>query len=331
MNERFNELWNDYLEGDLDASRQDELQALVDGDPTLQLWAVDLFQTHRLLGFAHQSGDGSFVRELLSRLPKSDGDFVNAVTRSVPVPQPRSRPFGQVLAGLLCGLLLGALATSAAWAYARPREPRVDVLSLLDDSFESSPAPRPHGIPLQADLWSGDLSEVVGEQQGVSPSTGRRMLRVLRADTEQRPNDAGYVADLYRVVDVRAHRELLQSGAAVAQLSAAFNAASFPESEKYQCSVFLYAFDGLPNSDVSVASNGLQDEALAFTRSARLLLDRVPGAWQFVSAELRLPATTDYVLIRLGVVHGLPGQRRPDFPGHYLDDVRLVLTRRAPL
>jgi len=42
--ERFIELWNDYLEGELDESGIAELQALVAGDERLLRMATDIYQ-----------------------------------------------------------------------------------------------------------------------------------------------------------------------------------------------------------------------------------------------------------------------------------------------
>jgi hypothetical protein len=72
-------------------------------------------------------------------------------------------------------------------------------------------------------------------------------------------------------------------------------------------------------------------EALAMVRNSRTPLDRNPKTWQPVSAELRLPPHTDFLLLHLAVAHSTASQRRVTFDGHYLDDVRLTLGRRTPL
>ena len=75
----------------------------------------------------------------------------------------------------------------------------------------------------------------------------------------------------------------------------------------------------------------LMSDALAMTRSDRgRLLDRDPATWQRVTAELRLPPGTDFVMLRLHINRGLhsPGVT---FAGHYADDVHVSLIRRAPL
>ena len=85
--ERFIELWNDYLEGELDESGIAELQALVAGDERLLRMATDIYQAHRLLGLAAQdspSRQDDFVKETLARLPVDDAVFVDGVMQHLP-------------------------------------------------------------------------------------------------------------------------------------------------------------------------------------------------------------------------------------------------------
>jgi len=83
---RFAELWTDYLEGDLDDAGVAELEALLAADESLRARAADLFQTHRLLGFALQDSPAareSFVSSTLARMPLSDDAFVESVMERV--------------------------------------------------------------------------------------------------------------------------------------------------------------------------------------------------------------------------------------------------------
>ncbi len=84
--ERFCELWTDYLEGDLDDAGVAELEALLAADESLRARAADLFQTHRLLGFALQDNPAAreaFVSSTLARMPLSDDAFVESVMERV--------------------------------------------------------------------------------------------------------------------------------------------------------------------------------------------------------------------------------------------------------
>ena len=84
--ERFIELWNDYVEGDLDETGATELRRLLAQDDRLVQMAADSYRTHRLLGLMAQGSESQqddFVQQTLNRLPAEDGHFVGAVMRQV--------------------------------------------------------------------------------------------------------------------------------------------------------------------------------------------------------------------------------------------------------
>jgi len=188
-------------------------------------------------------------------------------------------------------------------------------------------------VPIEAGHWSGTFTEVVGGQQGVSPESGTKMLRFLRADFEGKVKPEGsYISDVYRLIDLRPYQREFADGGAVVQLSAAFNAFAFPAEEAFRCSVLLYALDAetAMNGSTRIGEKLLTD-CLAMARNGHLKLDRDPATWQRLNAELRLPPNADFIFIRIALAHANQAQRRVTFDGHYLDGVRLTLARRAPL
>ncbi len=235
------------------------------------------------------------------------------------------------LTAAAAGIVFGMFCTSMLFAYVAPTFGKV--MTLLQDSFESGPAPEVTGLPREIGKWSGDFTEVVGEQLGVKPPNGKKMLRFLRADYEGKVKPEGsYFSEVYRLVDVRAYRREFGDGGAVAQLSAVFDAFAFPSGESFDCSVSLHALDA--ETALALRENpnaNITRESLAMACSNRARLDRDPKTWQPVSAELRLPPHTDFLLLHLSAVNSRSSQRRITFDGHYLDDVRLTLGRRAPL
>lgn len=83
---RFSELWTDYLEGELDEAGVAELRDLLAADESLLQLAVDMYQTHRLLGLAvaeSPSRQAQFVQEVMSRLPEDSQTFVSGVMADV--------------------------------------------------------------------------------------------------------------------------------------------------------------------------------------------------------------------------------------------------------
>jgi hypothetical protein len=227
--------------------------------------------------------------------------------------------------------MIGLLGASLVFAYVAPSLGKV--VTLLQEGFESGPAPLVIGVPIEAGSWSGDYTEVVGEQQGVKPASGKKMLRFLRADYEGKPTPAGsYPGDLYRLIDLRPYRHEFTNGSAVVQASAGFNSVSFPERERYACAVRIYALSAeMVMSGAILKGASLRDGGLAMASERMPQLDRDPRSWQRVESELRLPAVAEFLLIHLSVSNLTKDEVKDAFRGHYLDDVRVFLTRRAPL
>ncbi len=246
--------------------------------------------------------------------------------------KPRSRWLQwRPLMAAAAGLVIGLFCASVAWAYVAPSLGKV--ITLLQESFESGPAPLVTGVPIEPGRWSGDYTEIVGEQEGVKPESGKKMLRFLRADFEGKAKPEGsYISEVHQLIDLRPYRREFADGGAVVQLSAAFNAFSFPAEEAFVCSVSLQALDAETaiNGSTRIGETLLID-CLAMARNSRLKVDRDPATWQRLNAELRLPPNADFILIRIALAHTNKAQRRETFDGHYLDGVRLTLARRAPL
>lgn len=57
MDQRFEQLWTDYLEGEQDSTGLAELEEMLAGDHSLLERAADLYEEHRLFGLALQPFD----------------------------------------------------------------------------------------------------------------------------------------------------------------------------------------------------------------------------------------------------------------------------------
>jgi hypothetical protein len=237
------------------------------------------------------------------------------------------RPLTSAVAGLLFGLFSATL----VWAYVAPSSGKLR--PMLDESFESASAPVVTRVPLTPDVWRGDHAEVVGEQQSVKPESGQRMLRFLRAESEGKPRAVGgHIADVYHLIDVRAHRQEFSDGGAIVQASASVNATPFPEHEKFGCAISIYALDSesVPES-ASYIGTALETDANAMARSSRTKLDRDPVRWQRLTTEMRLPANTEFLVVRLHINQLFESDGTYVFTGSYADDVRVTLSSRPPL
>lgn len=240
----------------------------------------------------------------------------------------RLRPLLSMAAGLVVGLLTAqALYSAADFGLRR-------VLNILEEGFESGPAPRVTGMPLEPGVWSGDYTEVTSLQADLQAEGGTRALRFLRADYEGKPNPQGsYTADLYRLIDLRSYRAEFVDGAGVLHVSAGFNAQAFPTQERYGASIGAYALATGTFASVAELRQAIdtRNGSLAMAEKTVRNIDRDPHTWERFGVELRLPADAEFLLIRVGVIHATPGQRRETFDGHYLDQVRVTLVRREPV
>jgi len=289
--------------------------------------------------------DSAEARKHLRSLATIDAKLTDLAAGSVgPVAAPNSvdtrRHFAtrkisatwRSLSGLALGLLIGALFSTVAWAYATPqwlvsiRKPT----PVLMESFESPVAPLAAGLPREAGIWSGDFTSVTGFDQGVEPANGTKMLRVLRADYEGKSNSSdSYCGDVFRLIDLRPFHAQLAEGNAVLEVSLAFNASEFPESEQYFGLLAMHAITAeLAAQPASLSGEVLTNGSLAMARQSCPRIDRDVFTWQRIEGSLHLPAETDFLLIHLGVSHIPKFQRRVTFAGHYIDDVKISLTQR---
>jgi hypothetical protein len=244
---------------------------------------------------------------------------------------PPARSWGLWSAQAAAGLVVGLFAATVVWAYVLPSA--AESHSLLEEGFEDPIAPLAIRAPLETGIWRGDAAEIVGRQNGVQPENGRGMMRFLRADFDGRPKPAGgHIAVAYRLIDLRPFRDEFGDGAGVVEVSASFNASVFSETEDYGCAISVYALEeeAVPDRAGRLGTT-LTNEALAMARSSRTLLDRDPTTWQRLTTELRLPANAEFLVVRLHISQAFESANDAVFTGSYVDNVRLSLTRRAPL
>lgn len=121
----------------------------------------------------------------------------------------------------------------------------------------------------------------------MKPESGKKMLRILRAHYEGKPDPQGsFVGDNYQLVDVRPYCAGFADGGAAEQFSAGFNAFAFREGEIYECKMSLHAFDAetATNGSLRVGTKRT-DRALAGASAGRVKLDRNPATWEHMAGE----------------------------------------------
>jgi hypothetical protein len=234
------------------------------------------------------------------------------------------------LTAAAAGLVIGLFSASMVFGFGVSRSLEKVVL-LLQESFESGPAPLVTGIPQELNVWCGDESELVETYEGMKPAQGKKMVRVLRSDFKGKassmPNRQG---DLSRVIDVRPFMREANGGEIVMTLSALFNAAPFPDSQRYDGVVTLYALGELGSTEES-----LMEDALAISNGSCNSMDRDPSTWESATSRLLLPTGTEFVMLKVSFRRWPKGSGdQPSlhdlmtFAGHFVDDVRASVTIR---
>ena len=264
---------------------------------------------------------------LISRL-REDGivELLEPAPTHKTAPRMRARWFAwRPLTAMTAGVVFGLFGASVLLGFGLGGRRTEKVASLFVESFESGPAPLVTGVPQQLNQWSGDFSEFVGEQQGVKPAHGTKMARVLRSDFEGKiSSKRNFQGDLMRVVDVRPFSREINGGEVVISASALFNASPFPETERYDGVVTLYALGELGSTEKT-----LLEDSLAHSYGLRPSLDRDPGSWEQATSRLQLPAGTEFVILKVSVRRWPKDKESQSslpspvtFAGHFVDDVR---------
>ena len=308
-----------FLDGRATDAEMDRLNDVLLADVAAREMYVQLADMHSCLA----------VDEQLWVEPAHRTGDVDRGTPNPPV-RPRAALLGHPLPAAAVGLVVGLLCASLAFGYVVPLF--LHLATLVNENFESGAPPVSTGMPSRPGVWSGDSSEVVGPTQGVTPHSGGKMLRLLRADFPGKSRQeidpsrrVSYVADQWRLIDLRPYKSELVAGNVIARLSAAINAAEFPVSEAYRCSFSIYVLDAETAEHLRPDNPpGLIDASLAAVHATNASLDRDPRTWQIEGCELHVPADASHLMVRVGVMHAFE-QRREDFPGHFIDDVKLTL------
>jgi hypothetical protein len=319
MTTNWHDLIQRYISGTIKETETVALEQQLKTDAALRDWYLDALNLDSALEAAAESAQ-------------------TALSLPVPFSQRALTPVGATsthwfawrpLTAAAAGLVIGLFSASMVFGFGvRSLE---KVVSLFQESFESEPAPLVTGMPQEVNLWSGDYSEVVERYEDVKPAQGTKMARVLRSDFEGKassmPNRQG---DLSRIIDVRSFMRDANGGEFVMTLSALFNAAPFPDSQRYDGVVTLYALGEIGSTEES-----LMEDALAISNGSCNSMDRDPATWQTASTRLLLPTGTKFVMLKVSFRRWPKGSEvqpsLPDlmtFAGHFVDDVRASIRIR---
>ena len=266
----------------------------------------------------------AFLQRVSKALQNSGGDFQAAY------PLRKSWLSWPIVATATAGIVLGILCTTVVFGYIA--QPTSKTISLFEASFEDNPAPQATGVPTTTGLWGGDFAEIVGAQKGVTPRSGEKMWRFLRADNAQPTSArANYVGEAIRVIDLKPLRNAgLKPGSQI-EVSAWFAQGQYTPEEHRHWVVKAAAFEGQLSDAPSLWAKWDQASTSLAKREVPATLT---GRWQWVSTTMVLPANADFLVFECGIVHRVPAllEGVAEFPAQYLDDlkVRLLPPTREP-
>ncbi len=255
-------------------------------------------------------------------------------------PMPTARPVRKrwlpwhPLTAAAAGLALGLFSASLVWGYVGPRAGAASSfwLPVVQGSFENPALPLNIGAAPSFGIWSADKSAVVQAENGITPADQSHMLRVIGSvgkNTRGRPALNG---EFVQLIDMRPFKEQFADGCADLKCSAWFNAVADTADQNYTATLEVYAMQGDPSavSPLVEGRSWLAREQIARSMK-RIILDRDPAAWQASGVRVELPPETDFVAVtfRFTSAQAHMNTIPPEFPGHYVDFVRLALVCRA--
>ena len=267
MTESDIDLFERYLTDELSAEEKTALAQRLDSDPEFQAAFV---------GYLEESQD---LRVMLSQ-SKAEGRIESPSFSMASSPRRRFQPLGAA-AAVAVGILLGGMMTSAVWAYAVPKVPKVSRIPvpLVDPGFEETTTPVPAVVPRTLNRWNGDPSHVVSSgDSGVTPKQGRSMLRM-------EPVDSRRFSRIEQIVDVS---QLVPDEDAAVEFSASF----FCDGEVDRCKMLLVlrAFT-MGADEISGSTEKLDDQVTSEARKS-VVIPIGSSDWHEGSLRMDLPANT---------------------------------------
>jgi len=161
--------------------------------------------------------------------------------------------------------------------------------------------------------WSGDVSTIVGIEQGITPFGGDQMLRfdATRPDGGSANLTMSNVVQMY---DVSGLSDDIDDGLITASLSAYFNR-------------IVGSLDTAFGLKINACPGNVTDypDGGRVTNAVEIFADALANTWEFVSLDMILPAGTKYLALEVNARENISNDPSNEFLGHYADDVTLTL------
>lgn len=214
-----------------------------------------------------------------------------------------------VIAPVALGAVLGMAASQAC----------ADVVS--DGGFESISSAGLY-LPTEYALWSGDITAVVGAQEGITPFEGVQMIHFIHT-TARGPAGGVIGSELWQIIDLSAYRGLIDSGRALAHAEGWFNRVGGEDPDiDTQFSIVLSAYAGAPGDFPGMwrQSELALVEGFAYT-------DGDTRTWEMATTSMLIPAHADFLVYRITATENVfDDASGVEFHGHYGDAFSLEIS-----
>jgi hypothetical protein len=218
----------------------------------------------------------------------------------------------------------GAATTAPLPEGAYPQPERTVSVRPQNCGFDTKGSAVLGGVPAGFGSWSGPAYLLTGGIQGIKPPEGPGMLRFL--DPPRRPGSAATNADseVWQLIDLRQHKELLGSGAVDLKAFAWFNRIRGDARAPATFGLTLAAFRGSPAEAESLWKR--RTEYAVALAEQEIVTDDDPGTWEKIELATKLPASADFLIVQVRAVRpDKAAGTAPAFPGHFADWVDVYL------
>jgi hypothetical protein len=214
------------------------------------------------------------------------------------------------------GILLGVLTTSAVWAYAVPKIPKMSRIPvpLVDPGFEKTTTPVPTVIPRTLNRWNGDASHVVASgDSAVKPEQGHSMLKM-------QPVEERRYSRIEQIVDVS---HLVPDEDAAVEFSASF----FCDGAVNQSRMLLVLRAFTMGADEISGTTEKLDEQVSSGARKGVLIPAGSSDWHEGRLRMDLPANTKTIVFSIAAVD-LPEASTGS--SRYIDDLKATIVTAHP-
>ena len=200
----------------------------------------------------------------------------------------------------------------------------VETIEIIRGEFDQGPF---HVGDPAPGIWGGDVAEIVGRENGISPHSGQGMLRLVSSSKYRGPS-ANTSCNIRQWVDLQ-DQLFGAAGIEGIRVEAVCHANRIAGSPRIDTQFRLNteAFKEMPvSTEDMLASRLLQ-------REVSLLSDDDPTTWEQLELSTAIPSGSRFLLIEVGSIENIQDAidgDQPEFEGHYMDSVemRIIIPAR---